>query len=38
MFASLLSWLGNLGASVGTKGCFFLFLDEPKMPRSLIEK
>lgn len=38
MFASLLSWLGSLSATTGTKACTILFIDEPKMPRSLLEK
>lgn len=35
---SLLSWLGSLAASVGTKGCLLWFADEPKMPKSLLSK
>ena len=38
MFASLLSMLGAFAATLGTQGCVLLFLDEPKMPKSLIEK
>lgn len=38
MFASLLSWLGSLSAATGTKACTILFIDEPKIPRSLLEK
>ncbi|MDY5058794.1 MAG: cyclic lactone autoinducer peptide [Bacilli bacterium] len=38
MFASLLSWLGSLSAATGTKACTIWFIDEPKMPRSLLEK
>ena len=38
MFASLLSFLGSFAANVGSQGCSFLFMDEPEMPRALIEK
>lgn len=38
MFASLLSWLGELTASMGTKACVAWLTDEPKMPKSLINK
>lgn len=37
MFASFLSWLGNLSANMGTKACVLWFSDEPKMPKSLIK-
>jgi len=38
MFASFLSWLGELSAVMGTKACLTLFIDEPKMPKSLLNK
>jgi len=38
MFASFLSWLGNLAASMGTNACVVLYVDEPKMPKSLLNK
>ena len=38
MFASLLSWLGSLSVATGTKACLAWFTDEPKMPKSLLEK
>lgn len=38
MFASLLSWLGGLAASMGTKACTVWLTDEPKMPKSLLNK
>ena len=38
MFAALLSWLGNLSASMGTQACVILYMDEPKMPKSLLNK
>ena len=30
--------IANLGSSGGTTGCYSWFIDEPKMPKSLIEK
>ena len=36
--ANILSSIGNFAASFGTQGCWLLFMDEPKMPKSLIEK
>lgn len=36
--ANILAAIGNSAASVGTQGCFLWFFDEPKMPKSLIEK
>lgn len=38
MFASLLSTLGAFVANLGTQGCIILIMDEPKMPKALIEK
>lgn len=38
MLASLLSVLGEFAATLGTQGCVLLIVDEPKMPRALIEK
>ena len=38
MFAALLSWLGNLSATMGTTACTIWFADEPKMPKSLLNK
>ncbi len=38
MFASLLSLIGSFAATLGTQGCALLIIDEPKMPRALIEK
>lgn len=37
MFASFLSWFGNLTANMGTKACIVWLVDEPKMPKSLIK-
>lgn len=30
--------IASLGSSGGTTGCYWGFLDEPKIPKSLIEK
>ena len=38
MFAALLSWLGELSAVMGTKACVVWLTDEPKMPKSLLNK
>lgn len=38
MFASLLSFLGDFAATLGSQGCLLLIADEPKMPKSLIER
>ncbi len=36
--ANLLAKLGAGAANSGTQACLFFFTDEPKMPKSLIEK
>ena len=36
--ANILAAIGNAAATAGTQGCFFYILDEPEMPKSLIEK
>lgn len=36
--AGVLTVLGSVAATIGTQGCLFWFMDEPKMPRHLIEK
>ena len=36
--ADLLAKLGIGAANTGTQGCLFFIVDEPKMPKSLIEK
>ncbi len=36
--ADLLAKLGLGAANTGTQGCVYWFVDEPKMPKSLIEK
>lgn len=38
MFASLLSWIGSLSASAGTKACILWVIDEPKMPKCMLNK
>ena len=38
IIANILAAIGNVATSVGTQGCLVLFMDEPKMPKSLIEK
>lgn len=37
MFTSFLSWIGSLASSTGSKACWVWFMDEPKMPKSLIK-
>ena len=36
--ADLLAKIGLDFANAGTQGCFYWFMDEPKAPKSLIEK
>jgi cyclic lactone autoinducer peptide len=36
--SKLLEVLGTSAASTGTQGCWTFLFDEPKMPKSLIEK
>lgn len=38
LFYSVLATLGAVAATLGTQGCSFLILDEPKMPKSLLYK
>ncbi len=38
MLTALLSWIGSLSASAGTKACVLWLVDEPKMPKSLLNK
>ena len=37
MLARLLSWIGSLSADAGTKACLLWYIDEPKMPKSLLK-
>ena len=36
--AELLGLLGMNSASIGTQGCRILFMDEPEMPKCLLDK
>ena len=36
--SSILAVLGTVAATLGTQGCMMLILDEPKMPKSLLNK
>ncbi len=36
--ADILALIGNGAANAGTQGCIMWFIDEPKMPKALIEK
>ena len=38
LFASVLSFFGGIGATTGSNACIVFFFDEPKCPKSLIEK
>ena len=38
LFSSVFAVLGTLAVTLGTQGCTFLILDEPKMPKSLLNK
>lgn len=37
LFASFLSFVGLNAANVGSQACWFYWIDEPKMPKSLIK-
>lgn len=36
--AAILAAIGSVAATMGTQACSTWFIDEPKMPKSLIEK
>ena len=36
--ADFLAAIGNGAANTGTQGCMVWFMDEPKMPKALLEK
>ena len=36
--ADVLAALGMGSANAGTQGCYWLFFDEPKAPKSIIER
>lgn len=38
LFYSVLAVLGTVAATLGTQGCIVLILDEPKMPKSLLNR
>lgn len=38
IIADILAMLGGSAASAGTQGCYILFADEPKAPKTIIEK
>lgn len=38
LFANIFASLGSLIATMGTVGCPVLICDEPKMPKSLLNK
>lgn len=37
MLATILNFVGSIAANAGSAGCLIMFLDEPKMPKSLIK-
>lgn len=37
MLANVLEFFGNVAAYIPSKACFFVFLDEPECPKSLIK-
>lgn len=38
LLISVISALGAVVAATATSGCAFVFIDEPTMPKSMIEK
>lgn len=38
LLVSIISALGALVATTATSGCLMVFIDEPKMPKSMIER
>ena len=38
LFYSILATIGAVSATIGTQGCSLLVADEPKMPKSLLNK
>lgn len=38
LFVSIVSALGALVAASATTGCAFVWIDEPEMPKSMIER
>lgn len=37
LFVSILSFFGQVAATVGSTACSLIFLDEPECPKSLIK-
>ncbi len=38
LFYSILAAIGAVSATIGTQGCSYFLVDEPKMPKSLLNK
>ena len=38
LFSKIFTMIASLGAGAATTGCYVIWLDEPEMPKSLIEK
>lgn len=38
LFVSIISALGALVAATATQGCIYVWIDEPVMPKSMLEK
>lgn len=38
LFVSAIAAIGGLVAATATSGCFYVWLDEPQMPKSMIER
>lgn len=38
LIANILKMIGGVGASAGSNACVMFFVDEPTMPKSLIER
>ncbi len=38
LFVSIVSALGALVAATATSGCIYIWIDEPKMPKAMLEK
>ena len=37
LFVTILSFIGQLAANIGSTGCVYIFIDEPECPKSLIK-
>ena len=37
-FAMLIGAVGMMGAGLATTGCWFILIDEPEMPKSMLNK